>query len=203
MPGQARVPNDFLQHEADMRTLRRLHSPRGRSPSLVAAGGSSGATAGLSSSAASRVDQRTRRTRPLTALRLLLWLTPLVALGCRTDPNQILLEQEARMLEDRVYQLQGCLADCQAAREAAIRENESLKKQLDGDRGSGGDDRGPASTRRRAARRRAIRRRVRVVRLRRSSRCRRSNCPRGAKRRRWRSSRASRHPRSSKVSRRS
>jgi hypothetical protein len=64
----------------------------------------------------------------------------LLALGCRTNPNQVLLEQESRLLEDRIYQLEAQLDDSCAAREATIRENESLKKELAvGDRGPGRD----------------------------------------------------------------
>jgi hypothetical protein len=64
----------------------------------------------------------------------------LLAVGCRTNPNQALLEQESRLLEDRVYQLEAMLDDSCAAREATIRENEALKKELaGGDRGPGRD----------------------------------------------------------------
>lgn len=67
----------------------------------------------------------------------------LLALGCRTNPNQVLLEQESRLLEDRIYQLEAQLDDSCAAREATIRENEALKKELaSGDRGPGRDTRG-------------------------------------------------------------
>ncbi len=67
----------------------------------------------------------------------------LLTLGCRTNPNQVLLEQESRLLEDRIYQLEAQLDDSCAAREATIRENESLKKELaGGDPGPGRDTRG-------------------------------------------------------------
>lgn len=75
----------------------------------------------------------------MRTLQITLCLLPLFALGCRMDPNQALLEQEARRLEDQVYHLQACLEDCHAAREATIRENESLKRELDGQREGGGE----------------------------------------------------------------
>jgi len=75
------------------------------------------------------------RTLPLALCAL-----TLLTLGCRVDPNQVLLEQEARMLEDRIYHLEAQLDDSCAAREATIRENEALKKELaGGDRGPGRD----------------------------------------------------------------
>ncbi len=81
----------------------------------------------------------------MRTLHIALVALPLLALGCRADPNQVLLEQESRMLEDKVYHLQALLDDCHAAREATIRENEALKKELaGGDRGPGADSRGPA-----------------------------------------------------------
>ncbi|HTM52865.1 MAG TPA: hypothetical protein VL175_02510 [Pirellulales bacterium] len=67
----------------------------------------------------------------------------LAALGCAANTNQVLLEQESRMLEDRVWHLQAMLEDCQAAREAASRENEQLKKQLEA---GGGDARPRGAT---------------------------------------------------------
>jgi hypothetical protein len=75
----------------------------------------------------------------MRTLRIALWiLLPLVASGCRTDPNQVLLERESRLLEDKIYHLESLLDDCHAAREATIRENEALKKELaSGDRGAG------------------------------------------------------------------
>jgi hypothetical protein len=80
----------------------------------------------------------------MRTLYLALISLTLAALGC-ANTNQVLLEQESRMLEDRVWHLQAMLEDCQAAREAACREKEELKKQLE----AGGGDarpRGPAET---------------------------------------------------------
>ena len=58
----------------------------------------------------------------------------------------MLLEQESRLLEDRIYQLEAMLDDSCAAREATIRENEALKKELaGGDRGPGRDASGSYS----------------------------------------------------------
>jgi len=68
----------------------------------------------------------------MRTLRILLVVLPLAALGCRTNPNQVLLEQESRLLEDKVWELQAMLDDAHAARETVIRENQELKKQLDG-----------------------------------------------------------------------
>ncbi len=76
----------------------------------------------------------------MRTLSLALCALALFAVGCRTNPNQALLEQESRLLEDRVYQLEAMLDDSCAAREATIRENEALKKELaGGDRGPGRD----------------------------------------------------------------
>jgi hypothetical protein len=77
----------------------------------------------------------------MRTFKLALLALPLVALGCRSNPNEMLLERESRMLEDKIYHLQALLDDSTAAREATIRENESLKKQLsDGGRaGAGGE----------------------------------------------------------------
>jgi hypothetical protein len=64
-------------------------------------------------------------------------LAVLVA-GCRANNSTVLLERDLRMQEDKIYQLQACLDDAQAAREATIRENEALKQELaGGDRGPG------------------------------------------------------------------
>lgn len=81
------------------------------------------------------------RTLPLALCAL-----TLLAFGCRTNPNQVLLEQESRLLEDRIYQLEAQLDDSCAAREATIRENEALKKELaSGDRGPGRETPGSPS----------------------------------------------------------
>ena len=78
----------------------------------------------------------------MRTLQFTLWVLPLLAIGCRTNPNQALLEQESRLLEDRIYQLEGLLDDSCAAREATIRENESLKRELAG--GDSGPGREPS-----------------------------------------------------------
>lgn len=59
--------------------------------------------------------------------------------GCRTARNTAALEQELRLQEDRIYQLQDCLQETQAALEACSRENETLR------RSSADDQRGAAS----------------------------------------------------------
>jgi hypothetical protein len=76
----------------------------------------------------------------MRTFKLALLSLPLLALGCRTNPNEMLLERESRMLEDKIYHLQALLDDCCAAREATIRENESLKKELAADRNNGSSD---------------------------------------------------------------
>ena len=66
----------------------------------------------------------------MRTLRIALCVLPLVALGCRANSGQLLLEQESRRWEDEAYRLTGCLEDCHAAREATNREYEQLKKEL-------------------------------------------------------------------------
>ncbi len=75
---------------------------------------------------------RTLRVAPCLLLPLLL------ALGCRTNPNQVLLERDLRLQEDKIYQLQGMLEDACSARESTIRENEALKKELSQSTGPAG-----------------------------------------------------------------
>src|SRR5262245_59235642 len=80
-------------------------------------------------------------------------LLALVAFGCRTDPNTMLLERDLRLQEDKIFHLQAMLEDCCAAREAAARENEDLKRQLGREGGSSSNDyrspsdRGPSDSR--------------------------------------------------------
>ncbi len=52
----------------------------------------------------------------------------LVAAGCRTNPNQVLIEREHRELEDENYQLEDELKQSQTALESCRRENLALKK---------------------------------------------------------------------------
>ena len=78
----------------------------------------------------------------------LVCLTGLLLLGCRADNSTVLLERDLRLQEDKIYHLQACLEDAQMAREATIRENEALKRELDGASrrdfpGLGPDSRGP------------------------------------------------------------
>jgi hypothetical protein len=56
----------------------------------------------------------------------------LLALGCRANNATVLLERDLRWQEDKIYHLQACLEDAEAAREATIRENEALKQELAG-----------------------------------------------------------------------
>lgn len=68
----------------------------------------------------------------------------LLGLGCQSNNSQVLVEQEARMLEDEVYHLEAQLDECCRAREATTRENEDLKRQLGDGRSGGSDYRSPA-----------------------------------------------------------
>ncbi len=67
------------------------------------------------------------RTLPITIACL-----ALLTLGCKAAMRNdiVLLERDLRLQEDEIYRLQACLDDAQAAREATIRENESLKQEL-------------------------------------------------------------------------
>ena len=56
----------------------------------------------------------------------------LPALGCRTDQNLVLLENENRRIEDVTYELKGELEDCQQKLAAVQRENDSLRKKQEG-----------------------------------------------------------------------
>jgi hypothetical protein len=70
-----------------------------------------------------------------------------LALGCRSNNGQVLVEQEARMLEDEVYSLEAQLAACCQAREALARENEELRRNGGGgSSSSSGVDRAPAAS---------------------------------------------------------
>ena len=70
----------------------------------------------------------------------LILLASLVAAGCGNHKNIVLLERDLRLQEDEIYHLECLLDECEASREATIRENESLKKELaTGDRGPGYD----------------------------------------------------------------
>ncbi|REK06761.1 MAG: hypothetical protein DWQ37_22205 [Planctomycetota bacterium] len=66
-----------------------------------------------------------------------------VATGCRSNTNQTLVEQEARMFEDEVYRLEAQLDSC-------CRENKELKRQLadlrGGPPGSGSSSSGSRSS---------------------------------------------------------
>ena len=65
-----------------------------------------------------------RRLSPLVAA------IALVAVGCKSDLNQQLLERELRYQEDQIYQLQDELAEKCARLEYVAGENSSLRKQL-------------------------------------------------------------------------
>lgn len=75
------------------------------------------------------------RTLPLAIACVCLTLA-----GCRAamKSDMVLLERDLRLQEDEIYRLQACLDDMCAAREATIRENESLKQELAGASGGGG-----------------------------------------------------------------
>ncbi len=59
-------------------------------------------------------------------------LVCLLALGCRPNPNIVLLERENRELEDTIYELQDCLDKYQRNLEAYQRSNASLQTKLSG-----------------------------------------------------------------------
>jgi hypothetical protein len=70
----------------------------------------------------------------------LIALASLAAAGCGHHKNLTLLERDLRWQEDEIYHLECLLDESDAAREATIRENEALKKELaTGDRGPGYD----------------------------------------------------------------
>ena len=75
----------------------------------------------------------------MRTFRIALAAALLMALGCRSNNTQVLVEQEARMFEDEVYHLEAQLDECCRAKEAAVRENENLKRQLADGRDGGGD----------------------------------------------------------------
>jgi len=62
--------------------------------------------------------------------------------GCRAGRNTAMLEQELRLQEDRIYQLQDCLQETQASLEACSQENESLRRSLADDQGGASNRRG-------------------------------------------------------------
>jgi len=83
------------------------------------------------------------RPRSAPVWKHLVWCAGLFVLGCRADNSTVLLERDLRLQEDRIYQLQACLEDSQAARESTIRENEALKHELDEASASGFSGAGP------------------------------------------------------------
>jgi len=56
----------------------------------------------------------------------------LAALGCRTDPNMVLLERELRLQEDEIFRLRDCVEECQTALASTRRENATLRRQAGG-----------------------------------------------------------------------
>src|SRR5262245_39151632 len=66
------------------------------------------------------------RTLPLACALALV----AAALGCKTNTNEFLLEQESRMFEDEVYALEAELDATCAEKTALQRENEDLRRQL-------------------------------------------------------------------------
>ncbi|HLA85409.1 MAG TPA: hypothetical protein VJL29_11500 [Thermoguttaceae bacterium] len=61
--------------------------------------------------------------------------------GCRAARHNAMLEQELRMYEDRIYELQDCLQETRSSLEARSQENESLRRQLAEGRGSESSER--------------------------------------------------------------
>lgn len=62
----------------------------------------------------------------------------LLAVGCRTNPRQDLIEQEHRFLEDKIWQLKGLIDEYELQLDSCQRENESLLRELGELRTSGG-----------------------------------------------------------------
>lgn len=55
----------------------------------------------------------------------------LAAAGCKTDPNQVLLERDLRRQEEIIYSLRGQLEETDDCLQRAQRENNELRRQLD------------------------------------------------------------------------
>ena len=55
------------------------------------------------------------------------WLV-LAAVGCRTDPNIMLLERELRLQEDEIFRLRGCLEDCRAELASARKDKAASQR---------------------------------------------------------------------------
>lgn len=50
------------------------------------------------------------------------------ATGCRTDPNRVLQERELRLMEDRIFQLEECVREYQAALVLSEQDNIALRR---------------------------------------------------------------------------
>jgi hypothetical protein len=80
----------------------------------------------------------------MRTLQFALFAALAATLGCRSNTAQVLVEQEARMLEDEVYHLEAQLDACCRSKEALARENEELKRQLGGGQAPAGGYQAPA-----------------------------------------------------------
>jgi len=60
----------------------------------------------------------------------LILLFCIFAVGCRTDPNRVLQERELRLMEDRIFQLEECVREYQAALAVSERDNLHLRRGL-------------------------------------------------------------------------
>jgi hypothetical protein len=69
--------------------------------------------------------------------------------GCRVDPNIQLMEQELRLQDQRIFELEAHLSDCHDIVATQRRDNESLRRRLDGSQGTslGGSQSPGAETR--------------------------------------------------------
>lgn len=56
--------------------------------------------------------------------------TLLLAVGCRTNPRQEMVEQEHRFLEDKIWQLSGLIDEYEQQLDSSQRENEALLREL-------------------------------------------------------------------------
>lgn len=77
------------------------------------------------------------RTLPYALVALLV-----LGLGCRANTSQVLVEQEARMLEDEVYHLEAQIEECCRSRKALELEVADLRRQVDGGPDLGGSSSG-------------------------------------------------------------
>jgi hypothetical protein len=72
-----------------------------------------------------------RRLAARSPLTVGVWLASLVFAGCRADPNMQLAEQELRLQDQRIFELEEHLSDCHAVVAAYQRDIAALRRQVD------------------------------------------------------------------------